>query len=77
MNEDEPYRTILASCSAGPRLISHRIASWEWESRGNRNAARAEVDRDGLTAKGSRRGVSQAFGVALALRRQFKNAKRA
>ena len=32
MNEDEPYRTILASCSAGPRLISHRIASWEWES---------------------------------------------
>jgi hypothetical protein len=24
--------TILGSCDRGPWLVSHRIASWEWES---------------------------------------------
>jgi hypothetical protein len=29
---DEPPRTIISRCSAGPRLVSDRVASWEWES---------------------------------------------
>jgi hypothetical protein len=34
MTEDElrPYRTIIADSSAGPRLISHHVRAWEWES---------------------------------------------
>jgi hypothetical protein len=31
-NDDEGYRTIIGSCSAGPRLISDRPDPQGWES---------------------------------------------
>ena len=32
MTEDEPFRTILGNCSAGPWLISDRPDPQGWES---------------------------------------------
>ena len=32
MNDQPPGLTILGSCRSGPWLVSHRVASWEWES---------------------------------------------
>jgi hypothetical protein len=32
MSEDPPERTIIGGCSAGPRLVSDRVRSSEWES---------------------------------------------
>jgi hypothetical protein len=29
---DPPPRTIIARCSACPRLIAENVRSWEWES---------------------------------------------
>ena len=31
MIEDLP-RSIISLCTSGPRLVSDRVASWEWES---------------------------------------------
>jgi hypothetical protein len=51
---DEPPRTIIARCTAGPRLVAENVRSWEWESFPRREPRRARERLGPLKSKGQR-----------------------